>query len=118
MNIFLDDTRLPTEVVWLTLPSVKWKIIKNYEQFINAIKLDGIPEVISFDHDLGIDFSPNETIPNTEKTGLDCAKWLVDYCLDNSHSLPTYYVHSLNPIGKQNILNFLNNAKKHFKNQK
>lgn len=39
-----------------------------------------------------------------EKTGLDCAKWLVNYCMDNSKDLPsTILVHSQNPVGKQNI---------------
>ena len=48
-----------------------------------------------------------------EKTGFDCAKWLVDWCLENSLKLPDFVVHSANPIGKQNIQSYLYNAKKH-----
>ena len=44
-----------------------------------------------------------------EKTGYDCAKWLVEYCLDNDLSLPKYQVHSMNPVGKKNILDYLSN---------
>jgi len=47
-----------------------------------------------------------------EKTGLDCAKWLVDYCMDNNQKLPEYSVHSMNPAGGKNILEYLNNFKK------
>ena len=48
-----------------------------------------------------------------ENTGLDCAKWLVEYCLDNNTKLPDYIVHSANPAGKENIEKYLFNAKKH-----
>jgi hypothetical protein len=47
-----------------------------------------------------------------EKTGYDCAKWLVDYCIDNQANLPDYLVHSANPIGKKNIESYLENFKK------
>jgi hypothetical protein len=48
-----------------------------------------------------------------EKTGLDCAKFLVEYCADENQPLPKYLVHSANPAGKENIEKFLENAKKH-----
>ena len=48
-----------------------------------------------------------------EKTGLDCAKFLVEYCADENQPLPEYLVHSANPVGKKNIESFLENAKKH-----
>lgn len=38
-----------------------------------------------------------------EKTGYECAKWLVSYCIDNKLKLPSYYVHSMNPVGAENI---------------
>lgn len=44
-----------------------------------------------------------------EKTGYECAKWLVEYCLDNDLDLPLCYVHSMNPVGKDNINNLLKN---------
>lgn len=51
-------------------------------------------------------YSDRFFIPSTfsEKTGYDCAKWLVDYCIDNKLTLPKHvYVHSMNPVGKKNI---------------
>ncbi|MHA1410896.1 MAG: cyclic-phosphate processing receiver domain-containing protein, partial [Candidatus Odinarchaeia archaeon] len=56
---------------------------------------------ISFDHDLG--YGP---------TGYDCVKWLVEASLDKRLVIPktsTFYCHSANPVGKENILRLLNN---------
>jgi len=50
-----------------------------------------------------------------EKTGLECAKFLVEYCVNENIKLPEYLVHSANPPGKKNIESFLENAKKHLK---
>jgi hypothetical protein len=44
-----------------------------------------------------------------EKTGLDCAKWLVDICLEMNIKMPTVYVHSANPIGSGNMMGYINN---------
>lgn len=55
-------------------------------------------------------FIPNEI----EKTGFDCAKFLVEYCMENNLKLPEFYVHSMNPVGKDNIVNYLNNFKKYY----
>jgi hypothetical protein len=57
-----------------------------------------------------------------EKTGYDCAKWLVDYYYEkydkevsrnekrNSGILfPRIYTHSANPIGSANIMGYVNN---------
>jgi hypothetical protein len=43
-----------------------------------------------------------------EKTGYDCAKWLVNYCLDNNQKLPNFIIHSMNPVGTKNISDYLN----------
>jgi hypothetical protein len=43
------------------------------------------------------------------KTGLDCAKFLVEYCLDNQIHKINFQVHSQNPVGKENIESLLNN---------
>ena len=48
-----------------------------------------------------------------EKTGLECAKWLIDYCIDNKQKLPNYLCHSQNPVGKDNILGLLDNFNKY-----
>lgn len=45
---------------------------------------------------------------------MDCAKWLVDYCIDNGQPLPIFYVHSVNPVGADNIRGLLNGFAKHY----
>ena len=45
----------------------------------------------------------------TEKTGLDCAKWLVSESMTNKIPLPQIYVHSANPIGSSNMMGYINN---------
>jgi hypothetical protein len=48
-----------------------------------------------------------------EKTGYDCAKWLCNYCIDNGIPLPEYYVHSMNPVGRENIKFYLDSCYEH-----
>lgn len=49
-----------------------------------------------------------------EKTGMEAAKWLVEYCMDNNLNLNNTGIlgHSNNPSGKDNIVTLLNNFKK------
>ncbi len=118
-HLFLDDERMPHQVTWVPLPRVEekqtdtdWHIVRSYSDFINCIQTKGLPSFISFDHDLG------ETGEN-EKSGFSCAKWLVDYCLDNNVLCPEFQVHSKNPQGASNISGLLmgfqqfQNTKKH-----
>ena len=96
-RLFLDDERFPPE-------GCDTLVARSYYQFVNTILTRGLPRYISFDHDLGVG-----------KTGLDCAKWLADYCMD--HKLePTFevYVHSQNPVGKANIESFFSSFKKNY----
>ena len=72
--------------------------VYNYEEFVEYLERKGLPDFISFDHDLGEDLS-----------GYDCAKYLVAYCLEHQRSLPDYQVHSQNPVGKENIERLLEN---------
>jgi len=40
-----------------------------------------------------------------EKTGYHCAKWMINYCLDNNLNLPKkILIHSMNIVGSQNII--------------
>lgn len=131
-KLFLDDMRQVKDACYyVENPKIYWEddwdIVRNYDEFINYIQNNDMPALISFDHDLA-DFhyeykteeyeslSEEEMIMkfgSIEKTGLDCAKWLVDYCMDNNETLPDFMVHSANPTGKVNIESYLNNAKKH-----
>lgn len=91
IKLFLDDVR--------PVPS-GYYLVTNYDQFVSFLKEHGLPIFISFDHDLG-----------EAKTGYDCAKYLVEYCLDHVKTLPDYKVHSQNPVGKENIEKLLENFK-------
>ncbi|MBV8326353.1 MAG: hypothetical protein JO178_08590 [Chryseobacterium sp.] len=89
-----------------------WHIVRNYEEFVNRILEKGLPEIISFDHDLGDEHElKNNARKWLEKTGYDCAKWLTEYCMDHYLDLPMFYCHSMNPVGKENIISLLKNFK-------
>ena len=98
----------------------KWDIVRNYNEFVEFIEENGVPDFVAFDHDLGDEHYETTKVIKyddyIEKTGYDCAKWLGEYCLDNSISYPYYYVHSMNPVGKKNIDSYIANFRKHNKN--
>jgi hypothetical protein len=112
-NPFLDDYRMPKDAFkYMHLPiymDEKWHIVRNYFAFINIIQSKGLPNIISFDHDLAdIHYKKQNFDYNDEtyeKTGYHCAKWLIDYCMDNKLDVPTnIMVHSMNPYGTMNIM--------------
>jgi hypothetical protein len=98
----------------------EWVIVRSHDEFVKKVEELGVPKIVAFDHDLGDEHYKNTTIINysdfKEKTGYDSAKWLCDYCLDNNVKFPEYYVHSWNPTGKQNIITYIENYKKHIEN--
>ncbi len=117
-NLYLDDFRIPEDSFKYTYNTdylkLKWDIVRNYDEFVAYIEKNGMPDLISFDHDLADEhYAPEEhwekydewkTSQNfKEKTGFDCAKWLIDFCIDNKANLPKIYVHSMNPVGAENI---------------
>ena len=118
-KLFLDDIRNPKAAAGLApqfaqLYLQDWDIVRNYAEFVDYIQTNGIPDLISFDHDLADEhYQGVSDVEYSEKTGLDCAKWLVDFCMDGGLKLPQYIVHSANPAGSKNIQSYLDNAKKH-----
>jgi hypothetical protein len=109
--LWLDDLRNPIKRIpgedytWLekyapvndiTNFQVVW--VKTYDEFCNHISKNGLPTVICFDNDLG-----------QQKEGYDCAKWLVEYCMNNKKQLPKYNVHSYNTVARENIFKLLDN---------
>jgi len=117
-NLFLDDIRMPQDAFNYTHNNQylkhKWDIVRDYNQFVSYIQSHGIPNIISFDHDLAdihYEIQDREDIKkmynsdSAEKTGYDCAKWLINYCIDNNVNLPTILIHSMNPVGSENIKN-------------
>jgi hypothetical protein len=129
-NLFLDDIRMPYVVGDYIIPVSyrsfyrlkEWVIVRSYKEFVDYILLNGLPELVSFDHDLAdAHYDPQtwtESFQYTEETGYDCAKWLVKYCMDNKLKLPEYLVHSMNPVGAVNIQKYLDNFKKSENQQK
>lgn len=119
--LWLDDRRDPTDdpVALSRLPleegcKVVW--VKNYNQFVNHIYINGLPDYISFDHDIEEDqYAPKEYWDGRylewkeeqniqSMTGEDCAKFLVNYCISNDFlDLPAWNVHSMNPVGSKLI---------------
>ena len=118
-NLFLDDFRIPKDAFDYTkdhrYTERNWIIVHNYQEFVDTIVekyMEGqLPELISFDHDLADEDPKDMTTPDYndfgERTGYHCAKWLVDFCMDTDLKLPEYMVHSMNPVGKENILYLL-----------
>jgi hypothetical protein len=125
-RLFLDDVRDPKDCVSYMKDDVyeeKWDIVRTYDEFVNYITKNGIPDEVSFDHDLSDEhYDPSmygvsiEYVKKydtfKEKTGYDCAKWLSQYCIDNVIPMPKCYVHSMNPVGRDNIWSVLNSLSK------
>lgn len=114
-KLFIDDERLPKSVNWVEMPLGPWIIARNHDDFVKYIMQHGLPSFVSFDHDLGLEHyvtgNPNYD-KYKEKTGYDCAKWLVEYCMNNNLEFPDYQVHSMNPIGRENIRSYIESYKK------
>jgi hypothetical protein len=112
-RIYLDDVRTPIDKDWI--------IARNYDEFVKIVKTYGLENIktISLDHDLG-DTAMKEWNKNvyhnytlnydniTEKTGYDCAKWLVEQWM-NGEPVVDVYTHSANAIGAANIMGYINN---------
>lgn len=112
-KIYLDDVRTPYDNTWT--------VVRNYEEFISMITSIGLEniEIISLDHDLD-DSAMKEWLHGvvknyqinydniTEKTGMDCAKWLVRQWMDGAPVVDVV-VHSANAIGSANMMGYINN---------
>lgn len=129
--LWLDDYRDPfdKEIDWMIFSPIGRDVeihwVLSYLEFVQWIKQHGLPDAICFDHDLGGDIKQNlikqgyskrkakEIRKNMElPNGYDCAKWLVDYCLDNNLNIPAFNIQSANPVGKENIQKLLESFNK------
>jgi hypothetical protein len=121
-RIYLDDIRTPVSPNNEWVEGVEeWTVVRSYDEFVqkvNSVGLENI-EIISLDHDLG-DTAMNEWLYGvtknysinydniTEKTGYDCAKWLVNEWMDGK-PVVRVVTHSANAIGSANIMGYVNN---------
>ena len=135
MNLFLDDSKLPKDVLNNMLLRIgndaniycnlEWEIVKDFREFVKFVENNGIPKVVSFAHDLVDEHyeimcacGSSEDFPDTfnEKTGLDCAKWLVGHHILKGGAFPKILVHSMNPYGSERIKNYISKYTKQFVN--
>jgi hypothetical protein len=126
-HLFLDDERFPKDVKWIELPPLNWVFARNYNQFVQIIKTRGIPATVSFDHDLCQEHYDEYAVAHDkrmlsfgtiryhifkEKSGYECAQFLAEQCVAQKVAIPPYYIHTLNGLGKTNIFNVLESARK------
>ncbi len=92
-RLFLDDERFPVDMD-------RYVIARTSEEAFYLVVSRGLPIEISFDHDLGgEDISPN------------FIRDMIDHMLDQNLKFPkgfSFYVHSQNPIGRENIESKMN----------
>jgi len=127
-NLFIDDIRYPD---WVTQYKVdpdynklEWIIVRTHDEFVDYITENGMPLLISFDHDLAgehyaiydkIEYGLKTTIPEfKEKTGYESLKWVCDYALDNNIKLSKMKFHTDNYVGMKNMVTYYNNFIKHY----
>lgn len=128
--LFLDDVREPVDCLAYMYKELgtnnliykqDWTIVRNFKEFVAHINQYGLPDVISFDHDLADEHYTGESLIRYEAfkspTGYDAAHWLIKYCQDRHLKLPKYLVHSMNPVGKENIQLLLDNYTKYFSHE-
>jgi len=138
-KLYLDDYRSPIDCVKYMHQKIgklnpiyleqDWVIVRNYIDFIWYIQKNGLPDLISFDHDLAaghyhrnmqegnINYDTDDFQDDDNKTGYHCAQWLVEYCMQNKLKLPDWIVHSMNPSGTKNIESLLTSFDKFQENE-
>jgi len=129
-NLFLDDFRMPIDcknyMNELRYETLEWVIVRTHEEFTDMLiskwKEGEFPELVSFDHDLTNEHYHPSMFNGVKEyecyykgfsnpTGRRSAEFLVDFCSKNSIPLPEYLIHTMNPAGKERILNILCNKK-------
>lgn len=108
-HLFIDDERDPNDVTWAENLTEQymynvydWIIARNWYEVEDIILTYGMPNLISFDHDLG----------ENEKTGYEISQRICEMIMDGKEELPkdfSFLVHSKNPVGAENIRSYMNN---------
>lgn len=99
-NLFIDDERIAERLY----PTKDMVTVRSYAEGVEYVTKHGLPEFVSFDHDLGM-------VDGTEETGYTFAKFLIEYMMTHNINTPfKYNVHSANPVGSANIKCYITNA--------
>lgn len=88
--LYVDDIRKPNIIRYSTY-SYEIIVSRNYDDAINMLNMCKF-NAIDLDHDLG-----------EEKTGYDICK----YIIENNIKLDRVYIHTSNPVGRDNIKQLL-----------
>jgi len=92
MILFVDDLRNPEDRGF----NKECKVTRSSEETIEWLETNGVPDFISFDHDLGGD-----------DTAMAVVDFLIERDLDTNGKFIggdfSFNVHSDNPVGKANI---------------
>jgi len=127
MKLFLDDVRIPSDCINYMYKRIgalnpiyleEWKVVSNYDEFVYILKKHHKDIThISFDHDLGEDVAlaaiergmskrqARKKLKKNVQSGYDCAKFTKQFYIDLGKDSPVIFVHSMNPVGTQNIIN-------------
>jgi hypothetical protein len=134
-KLFLDDVRVPLDCAKYMHTRIgpdnlrylddDWIIVRNFDQFQEEVcARREIPDIVSFDHDLGDDIADArieagmrkrkaKALKKTEIDGYDCAKWLMSQCRQRNVWPSQIFVHSMNPVGYERIKDVIDFYYKH-----
>ncbi|QQN68140.1 cyclic-phosphate processing receiver domain-containing protein [Comamonas testosteroni] len=93
INLFLDDERFPPN------QGGPWHVVRSTEEAADYVSNNGVPDLISFDHDLG-----------GEDTAIRFVNWLINRDLESPGFIGPnfrFVIHSQNPVGAKNLEHLL-----------
>jgi hypothetical protein len=87
--LYLDDLRSPPD------DGREYIVARTPEEAMAYIRVRGVPEFMSLDHDLGPDLDTMQFLRALYRE------------FPSPQAFPEYHVHSANPVGRANIISFL-----------
>jgi len=123
-NVFIDDQLRPFDVFNKTNNPIykqQFVVLKSFAQFSEYVeeqfrKEGTYPGFISFDFFLSPvtmqvteDYSVYQNDDSYKLSGLECAKWIVNFARKNNFPIPKYIVHDVNTTGRRLIPKVFNN---------
>lgn len=93
-NLYIDDLRFPPA-------DREWIVCRSSQEALDRVAEMGMPQFISFDHDLG-----------EEDTTMVFLCRMVNEVWDGVSVPPDYQIHSANPVGAENIRSFMDSWRK------